>query len=110
MNNNVIALSLDRVHKYYNTQSAKSDLSKFSTFSKMEEEEQKKAEAESVPVLEDSELGSVFSEEELASHLKENSVPEYIKINKEALSSNKFLNEFQYRSYVVPTSIKQDNY
>ena len=38
MNNNTIALSLDRIHKYYNTQAAKSDLSKFSTYSKMEEE------------------------------------------------------------------------
>jgi hypothetical protein len=109
MNNNVVALSLDRVHKYYNTQFAKSDLSKFSTFSKMEEEEQKKVEAKE-ELAENSEFGSTFSEEELASHLKQNTIPEYITINKEALSSNKFLNEFQYRSYVVPSSIKQDNY
>ncbi len=95
------------MNKYYNSQSSKSDLSKFSTYSKLEEEK-KSEEKKEVEI--NSEFGSSFSEDDLAYHLKENTVPEYITINKEALSSNKFLNEFQYRSYVVPSSIKQDNY
>jgi len=104
MNNNVVALSLDRVHKYYNTQAAKSDLSKFSTYSKIEEDDKNKLE-EVNPEANDN-----LSEEELAQHVRESTLPNYVKINKDALSDNKVLSEFQYRSYIVPSAIKQDSY